>query len=120
MVILNEILSKLSSEKFSLENEKLTQREINAKLTEWGINFKSEYDLDEKNCIDFYFPDFKAGIEVKIGGNHTKNNIYRQVKRYCNFDDISTIIVFTNKSMGLPPTINNKKTHILSLGKAWL
>ncbi len=126
MILLQDILKHLQNTKFSLENEKVLQMQIAACLCGIDVDFVREAFLDDekKNIIDFYLPQWHCGIEVKIGGGHSKMDIYRQIKRYCDEPDklfpLKRIVVFTNKSMALPTDINNIATQIISLGQAWL
>lgn len=111
-----KILSILSNYRFSLQNEKKLQSEIAAKLDELGVSFKKEYCLDNKNIPDFFIDGI--AIEIKIQGN--AKQIYKQCERYCLFNEVKSLILITNRSMGFPAEINNKPCYVLKLGKSWL
>lgn len=113
------LIEFLSRCRLSLEDEKITQHQLAERFTACELQFEKEFHLDNKNTIDFFFQEAKIGIEIKIG-NHSKKQIYKQIVRYCGFESIETIILLTNKIMALPPAINNKKTVVINLGRAWI
>lgn len=113
---LRDIIQILSCSRFSLENEKKLQSEIEKKLTENGIKFLKEHRLDSKNIPDFFIDGI--AIEIKIKGNASK--IYKQLERYASFDEVKQILLVTNRSMGLPLHINKKGCVMIKLGMAWL
>lgn len=126
MINAKVIIDILKSHRFAIGNEKVTQNRIWALLNRYNkvmmqnidMTCAKEYRLDDKNIIDFYFLAHHIGIEVKIGGS--AKDIYRQLERYTAFDQIKEIILLTNRTMGLPATINNKPVYVLNLSKAWL
>lgn len=115
---IKKIIDLVYCHTLSLYDEKELQQEISTLLKDKKQIFNKEYYLDSRNIIDFYFPDNKIGMEVKIKGSSIK--IYRQCERYCSFDQIEHLILATNKSMGLPKTIKNKNIYVIKLGEAWL
>lgn len=113
--IITQIHSALSGKKLPLQDEKALQSEIFAILYK-TLNVKREYRLDEKNVLDFFIEN--VGIEVKIKGQ--KMAIYRQCKRYCDFDEIKSLVLITNRAIGFPRDINGKPCYVINLGIAWL
>ena len=115
--MLSKIIKILSSNRFPLDKEKLTQAVIESRFFENGIvSYNREYRLDTENIPDFFIDGI--AIEIKIKGNAKK--IYRQCERYCKFDEVKQLILVTNKSMGFPKEINGKPCYFINLGKAWL
>jgi predicted AAA+ superfamily ATPase len=114
---INSIHKILTSYRFSLENEKLLQLQIENALLTNNIPHSKEYVLDKHNIIDFLCNN-GIGIEVKIKGS--KRSIYEQVLKYSQFADVKSIILITNKSIGNPPLHENKTLNVLNLGTAWL
>ena len=110
------ILSLLAKQRLSLENEKDLQRQMMEVLSP-TVTIAREVRLDAKSTIDFRTAD-GVGIEVKLDGS--PKAIYRQLERYLQFDEIKSLILVTNRSMGLPPTANDKDLFYLNLGRAWL
>lgn len=113
---MNELLQLLKGQRFQLHNEKALQAEIEALLIRNQVQHHREYYLSKGSIIDFLVEG--TGIEVKISGSAI--SIFRQLERYCEFDDITGIILLTNKAMGIPSSINNKPAILINLGKAWL
>lgn len=114
-----DIFVALQGKRLPLHDEKALQGAI------WTI-FQQSFDpgfiikelsLDKDNIIDFFVYD-GIGIEVKIKGS--KREIFRQCTRYCEFDEIKSLILITNLSMGFPEQINGKDCYVFKLGNAWL
>jgi len=119
MASIDDIASLLKRKRFLLHDEKVLQRDIYTALLEImdpGFVIK-ELQLDPDNIIDFFVYD-GIGIELKIKGS--KRQIYKQCERYCRFDEIKSLILITNLSMGFPEQINGKDCYVLKLGSAWL
>jgi hypothetical protein len=114
MATAKQIFDQLAVFRFPLNDEKQLQQDIHSALSLY-VPYR-EYRLDDKSIIDFIVGDI--GIEVKLSGS--RRQIYQQCKRYCEFEQISSLILITNRSMGLPQLINGKKSYILNLGIAWL
>ena len=83
---------------------------------ESDLTVEREYRLDNKNIPDFFINGL--AIEVKIKGS--KTSIYKQCKRYCEFDEVKALLLVTNRTMGFPKDINGKDCYFHSLGKSWL
>lgn len=114
-----DIIHALTRQRFSLENEKATQAEIETFLRHRfpGLPIDREFILDPHNVIDFLL-DYRIGVEVKIKGS--KREIFRQCERYCEFDLVKILILITNVSMGFPEEINRRPCYVVKLGQAWL
>jgi len=107
---------KILSSRFPLEVEKETQAAIEQKFKDNGIEYSREHKLDQNNIPDFFIDG--TAIEIKIKGN--AKSIYKQCERYCQFDEVKSLILVTNRSMGFPKEINGKPCYFINLGKAWL
>lgn len=110
------IVVALRRHRFHLVDEKRLQAEIAAVLDGEALAHEREVKLASGSVIDFLVGD--VGLEVKIKGG--KKSIYRQCERYCGFDQVKTLVLATNRSMGVPPAIGGKPVYVVSLGKAWL
>lgn len=106
----------LASYSLTLSCEKVLQTEIGDLLTTNGVEHTREVRLSDKDCIDFMVGS--VGIEVKLKGSPM--DIYRQCERYCGHQEVSELILVTNRSMGFPALLKWKPTYILSLGRSWL
>ncbi len=101
---------------FNLQNEKLLQGEIEQLLLSSGIAFEREQALSKGSIIDFLV--LGVGIEVKL--KSSAKSIFKQLLRYCQFDEVESIILVTNKIIRLPSSINKKPALVINLGAAWL
>jgi hypothetical protein len=111
-----DLLSSLRRQRFSLHSEKALQTDIEDYFIKSSIDYQREVRLSQKDIIDFLLGS--VGIEVKLAGS--AKDIYRQVERYCQHPEIEEIVLVTNRIIHLPKTINNKPTHVINLGAAWL
>ena len=114
--MIDEIAKLLSRHRFLIGSETTVQNQVANVFDEAGIIYEREHRLDRKNRIDFLAGS--TGIEVKIKG--AKRGIYRQIKRYCDFDQISEIILLTGVAVGMPKQINSRPIRVVSLGAAWI
>lgn len=119
MIHAYEIMQSLKGKRFQLTNEKSLQDEIYQVLLKEFPDaiIEKEFHFDEKNIIDFRI-DNHLGIEVKIKGG--KRSLYNQCARYCNFNEIQSLLLITTLSMGFPQEINNKECYMFKLAQAWL
>ncbi len=108
----------LSGKRFPVADEKETQVQIAALLMDCTeiTSYSKEKKLDAKNIIDFFIEGI--GVEVKIKGS--KKAIYRQCVRYCEFPEITSLVLVTSVSIGFPSEINGKPCYVLNMSKAWL
>ena len=113
---INKIGELLSQYKFNLSSEKRLQAEIEQVLTDNGIDYEREYHLGEYGFVDFFI----EGIAVEIKTKGKVKAIYRQCRGYCEHEDVKSLILVTNTSMGLPDEINNKPCFVLNLGLSHL
>jgi len=112
----SQIVSILSSVRIPLHSESIAQATIAGVLGMAKITWDREVKLDSKNRIDLMVGDI--GIEVKLKGN--AKSIYKQCERYCQFERVQNLILVTNRTIGFPPTINNKPCFLVILGRSWL
>ncbi len=111
------LIKLLTSHPWPLSDEKQLQVAIMSALAAGGFeNLRREWRLGATDIVDFMVGDI--GIEVKIKG--ARRAIFRQVERYCAYDDVQGVILATNVPMALPPEINGKPTAIAHLGRGWL
>jgi hypothetical protein len=111
----------LSKKRFLLTNEKLLQVQLNeifekAKASGNFPEFTREHHFNKKDIVDFFANG--AAIEIKIKGGPM--SIYRQLDRYAAHENVTEIILITNKAMTLPALINGKPANLVNLSLAWL
>lgn len=114
--VIESLIQLLSKKRLQLHNEKVLQGEIEELLKENRIEYSREHHLAKESIIDFLIAD--VGVEVKIAGN--PRDIYRQVQRYLDFEEINAIIVVTSKSIRFPGAVKGKPVYIFNLNRAWL
>lgn len=105
--------------RFNLSDEKATQQEMAEVLSAVGICFEREKHLGPGDIPDFMVSGGLA-IEIKLKRSVSKMEIYRQLRRYALHQEVLGLLLITNVSMGLPPTIEGKPAYYASMGRAWL
>lgn len=108
MIEAEAIVDMLKTVRLPVNSEAETQVEMMNLFTRRGVWFHREFVLDRANRIDFLFAG-GIGMEVKLKGSAM--NIFRQCRRYCEFDQIKQLILVSNKAMGFPGEINGKPCH---------
>ena len=112
----HDIVGLLSRSRFRLNREKATQADIEECFISHGVVFVREARLSSEDIPDFVVG--RTAIEVKLRG--AKREIYAQVNRYAQYDEIDDLILVTNVAMGMPPAVKGKPVYVVNLARAWL
>jgi hypothetical protein len=115
--MIDRVFSCLKNKRLDMNDEKRTQEQVADYLRTADICFIKEHPLDKGSIVDFMLEDGVA-IEVKIKGS--RMSVYRQIERYCKFDDVKSIILLCTYPFAMPPEINGKSVYVLNLSSAWL
>jgi hypothetical protein len=107
----SDIVYILSKHRFFFSNEKQLQEQIGNILSLYFKEVKREYRLNEKSIIDFFISGI--GIEIKTKGS--AQDIYRQCKRYCEFDKIKSLILIGTRNYPISDFCN-KKVVMFNIG----
>lgn len=99
---------------YDLSTEAAMHRSLARALDLAGIKYRQEVALTDQDRIDFHIPDQKIGIEVKL--SCAARQIYRQIERYTESDDVNAIILLTNTAVGLPMHINGTPVYVVHAG----
>lgn len=104
---LQDLIKLLAGYKFHFSTEAELQAAIEKVLVISEAQFTKEAVLSSKDRVDFLL-DSGIGIEVKIGGSAMQ--LARQVRRYCESDKITGLLVVVTKSklLDLPKELNSK------------
>jgi len=90
-------LEILKSYRYTVGCEDAFQRGVEQALLAHGIVFFREHLLGRRyGRIDFYVPDARLGIELKVKGSPSQ--VLRQLHRYAHCPDISALILLTARS----------------------
>ena len=111
------ILRLLRTARIDLSNEKRAQDDIAAVLTQAGIPFEREVRLSPTDIVDFLSDGL--AIEVKLPGAR-KKAVYRQLCRYARHPPVTSLVLASSLSMGLPAQIEGKDAYFVKLGEGWL
>lgn len=114
--MMQNIKAIIEQHRLPLTDEKVTQAAIANALELAGVSFEREVRLSDADIVDFMVGNI--AIEVKIKG--AKAAIYRQLERYAEHDNVSSILLVTSRSMHLPALINGKPTLVASLSRGWM
>ena len=114
-----ELVRFLQRRRFDLSSEKHLQQEIAQALDLDGIAYERERRLSASDIPDFIIGDGIA-VECKMRNKSSKMAIYNQLVRYARHDEVKSIVLASNVSMGLPPEINGKPLYAASLSVGWL
>ena len=100
----------------SLANEAGLHLEIGHVLTSIKCKYSREHVLGAQSRIDFYLPEHKIGIEVKVAGS--VNQVMRQIHRYNGHDQIDGVILITSRSRhtSIPMDLSGKPVRVVFIG----
>lgn len=114
----DQIATILGCGRFDLDDEKACQAQIDSWLgCRVARVVEREYRLSDADIPDFYIEG--VVVEVKMNGAR-RPAVFAQLERYARHDQVTDLILVTNRAMNLPSTIGGKPVRTVSLGKAWL
>lgn len=88
-------------------------------LREAGLTFVREHPLDKKNRLDFWFPELRVAMEVKVRG--APHRVMSQITRYAEHPDVGAILLATTlaKLCRVPDCIAGKPARAVRLAGAF-
>ena len=96
-VSLSGFIELLKTYRYSVGSEDSFQRGVEQVLNRHHIPFLREHQLGpEYGRIDFYLPDRKLGIELKVKGSPSQ--VLRQLHRYAQCPDVAALILLTARA----------------------
>ena len=115
--MIQRIAQLVRHSRLDLSSEKAAQHTFGMMLDLRGIPFEREVQLSKSDIVDFMVGDL--AVELKLKGAR-KKPIYDQLKRYARHDQVQSIALLSNVSMGLPEELEGKDVYFLRLGEGWL
>lgn len=112
------IVRLIQRHRFDLSTEKHVQAQVAEMLTAEQIAFEREKRLSALDIPDFLVAEGIV-IECKMRGAR-KMDIYKQLRRYATYTEVTALILVSNLAMGLPPEINGKPVYAASLSRGWI
>lgn len=104
--MLENLVTHLSRLRFTASTEAQIQEQLATILEPMG--FVREHPLSKADRIDFYHPESKLGLEVKVKASLT--TILRQLGRYTQSSEIDTLVLASTQGrhLNLPETLGGK------------
>jgi hypothetical protein len=115
--LISRMIQIMHASQIDLSNEMVTQARVAQILSEAGFSFAKEFRFNGEDIVDFLV-DGRIAVEIKIKGN--RKAIYRQLERYSKHERVTSVVLLTAISMGLPMDINGKPAYVGSLSRGWL
>ncbi|WP_323025669.1 hypothetical protein [Castellaniella sp.] len=114
-----QVVRLLERYQFDLSTEKHLQAGVETAFLENGLVFEREKRLSARDIPDFLL---EGGIvvECKLRGKSRKIDVYQQLLRYAQHQDVSTIVLASNSVMGLPDQMHGKPVYAASLSMGWI
>jgi len=112
-----KLIALIRSCRLDLSNEKQAQADVEQILIKAEIPYEREVRLTDTEIIDFLIEG--VGVELKLHGAR-KKEVYRQLCRYARHPRVDSLLLASNLSMALPPSIEGKNAYFVKLGEAWL
>ena len=118
---LPQFVELLKTYRYSVGTEDSFQRGVEQVLHRHRIPFLREHPLgSEFGRIDFYLPEPKFGIELKVKGSASE--VLRQLHRYAQSPDVDALILMTAR-VGLafrPMRINGREVFAVPVWEGQL
>ena len=112
------IVRLLQSGRFDLSSEKRLQADIEALFLAKGVVFEREARVAPRDIPDFLV-DGCIAVECKMR-NAKKMDVFKQMSRYSELPNVKVLILASNLSMVIPPTLNGKPALMASLSRGWI
>lgn len=112
------IVGLLRSVRCDLSSEQRAQADIEAVLKARKVPFKREARLADADRPDFVVLG-DVVVECKLRGKFSKMDIYRQLHRYAQHDQINAIVLATNSPWALDE-VSGKPILVASLSQGWM
>lgn len=114
---MHTIAAALTSARFSLDDEKTCQAEIEEHLRPLFPTLRREPRLSARDIPDFMI----GGVAIEVKMNRaTPAAIEGQLTRYARHREVDGLILLTNRAIILPREILGAPVHVVSLGRAHL
>lgn len=110
-----EISRLLSRYRLPFSSEKELQNSIEGILSSHHVAYEREWRLNSHNRPDFYLPEPKIAIEIKIKGSRAA--VADQLERYAGFYEVAEIVLISTRMQhcAVPDEINGKPVHRVHL-----
>ena len=117
MITGDDIVRMIESHRYAFTTEAGLQAGIEAVLEGRGMDYERERRLDEegRDRIDFYLPELRLGIEVKVGGSFAA--VTRQLLRYasCEYVDVLMLVTSRSRHLAVPDRLGGKPVRVVFL-----
>ena len=112
---LDQVLALLRGYRYPINTEAALQVAVEKVLTDAGIRFVRELVLDPTNRLDFYLPDLRVALELKIKGSVAE--VTRQLFRYTQDDRIDVVVLMTSRytHCDVPNVMRGKPIEVITL-----
>lgn len=111
---IRKISEALAKYRLTFSNEGELQGQLAQIFTLNGIEFDREFNLSKADRPDFFLPQPKVAIEVKVAGSIEKH--LRQMKRYNEHDAVAGTILIGTRPYDLPATLSAKPVALINIG----
>ncbi|MGH8075643.1 MAG: hypothetical protein ACREO4_16455 [Lysobacter sp.] len=99
---LRQLRELLQAHRFTFRDERQLQEAIASVLDEAGIRYEREKVITPVSRLDFYLPQCRIGIEVKVQGAAAV--AWRQVERYLGHADVDGVLLAASRAWALRKT----------------
>src|SRR4051812_24817436 len=110
--MIETIVGLIRSTRLDLSSEKRAQADLEEAFKRAGIAFEREVRLTDLEIVDFMVEGI--GIELKLR-QAGKKAVYKQLCRYARHPRVESLLLASNLSMGLPPSIEGKDAYFVKL-----
>lgn len=112
--MIERVIAALSGARFSCTSEAELQAAVGKLLAQEGIGHAREVRLSARDRVDFMVD---GGIALELKVKTTGTALMRQLLRYAEHKDVTSIVVgsTTHHALLLPETANGKPIHAVHL-----
>ncbi|MEX5600717.1 hypothetical protein [Pseudophaeobacter sp. C1-32P7] len=109
----------IESSRVNVTNEAAAQDAIHVALQRTGLDIAREVRLSARDRIDILSGG--VGIEVKVKSRQSRREIFKQLERYAEHDEVQALVLATAAAWpGNISEVKGKPLLVASLTRGWL
>lgn len=109
------LVAQLPQHRWPIGVELDFQNAVATWLNRQDVRYQREYHLREADIIDFYFPDNRIGLELKVKGS--PGAVMRQLQRYARSPEVAALILMTphaSLAASVASSLSGKPVHLVA------
>jgi hypothetical protein len=111
----DQVLQALRAYRYPVSTERDLQHAVERVLQQHFVRYEREFVFDRDSRPDFYLPDFRAALELKVDGSTME--VTRQLYRYAGDERVDELVLMTSRytHARVPHEMRGKTVRVITL-----